>query len=185
MSENLDQSKMLEPRRTFDYLLTCLSEAEEFLGASDFDVSVITTAIETKVEGLQKILAAMEGFSAHLKAQAEPLLQLSRSIARNRDRLRERIVYVMQENGKAEIGGERYRIRLRDSPASLDIQRPANADDAAKWPQYVKISYEWDKTAIKADKIMAKAPADLPGTLKVGHWPEFKLNKPQSLEKKK
>jgi hypothetical protein len=76
----------------------------------------------------------------------------ARAIEAKIERLKERIAYSMAAHDFPVIQGEQFSFRLQ-STKSVEIDEVAARPDAALWqefPEYIKQSFAWDKTAIKS-----------------------------------
>lgn len=182
MTENLEKTQP----KTFAELVNALAALDDEIAAESFDPAQIVGDLRDKVDALQNVISRMEHVGDWLRATAKPILERARQIESNRQNLRTYVAESMKNQNLEKVPGHAYYVRLRESPVSLVLEREPKAEDIVIWPHYVTLEQQmtWNKTAIKED-LLAGMLHGFPAKIVCGVWPEFRLNVPEKLERKK
>jgi hypothetical protein len=99
------------------------------------------------------------------------------TLNREAERLEKRMVWAMQARGFEKIKGIKYSVRVNTSYETEISEKPFHATKVM-FPEYVreKITYSWDKDAIKSDLEAGKCPLAAASITK-NYRPVFKINK--------
>lgn len=194
-----------KPKMTLQDLIALMAVIDQADDLPDIDFEAMLGDLKDKVDDLNYVLLRMETVASFLKDYVAPINKKRASIERARERLRDYVAKSMrgdflpqdQRQRIERIPGNVYFVRLRDNPPALGLKRPATAVDFEKYPNYVKMEriYSWRSDIIKHDlaaghyfdnegKAHPAAECEF-AEITRGCWPEFKLQVPAVLEKKK
>ena len=168
------------------------------LADPSFDPAAFVQELHDKVDAVHSVIGRMETVAGWLKAVAKPLTSKASALMNNRERLRDYVTHALltERACRLELGeslhgvslpGNMFKVRLRESPPALQIDRPATAEDYERFPNFVSMirSYSWNSEKIKHSLQDKTLPDGIPAHLTVGHWPEFVANVPEKLESKR
>lgn len=211
----MTESGVAKTKHTLLDLVSALSKADDELASKDFDPAELVQAVRDKVDAIHAIIGRMNTVAGWLKEVAKPLQSKASALLANKQRLEDYVTHALLTEAASRVGdeaktsdvslpGNAFKVRLRDSPPALQIDRPATVDDYMKYPGYVtrKSVYEWDTDRIRRElkdgnpmpeaevilndqdpiPVITKIP--LPARLTRGHWSEFVANVPDSIEPK-
>lgn len=107
----------------------------------------------TKVDSYKYVLDKLKLEEARLAAEIKSLTAIKKSLVGNHDKLRELMTYHMREQGFKRLPGERYQVSLvsgNEAELSPLLHEPETEDYQKLGEAFVKRSYSWNTTAIKA-----------------------------------
>lgn len=186
-----------QPRQTLLDMMEALSASDDGLASPDFDPHALIENIRDKVDNIAFIVDRMEATAIWLKAVAKPYTARASALLKNRQRLREYVTEILlAERAKLpgdfldeiSIPGNAKRVRLRDNPPALHIDRTATAEDFERYPDFVRLerSYVWNEDVVRSKLYLGEQlPEGIPARLTIGHWCEFIINTPKEIERKK
>lgn len=147
-----------KPRPTLSSILTAMQMFDEAI-VIDFDsAEVVAGDLKDKVDAIKVVIDRLEFQAEWCRQKADPFMKSAYALERNVKRLREYVLYQMQQGEFDTLPGNTYRAQLQNNPPSLELTQPeCSALDYQRYPNYVKQIrfYEWDKTAIK-DALISK-----------------------------
>lgn len=159
----------LPPNDTLATLLERIRARDNALESDDFDPAAALTdrhALEGKVDGYAMVEKELEKHAKALRGDAAAIAERAQKVERKHDRLRKRIAELMR--GPTDdpalrferLPGDRWAIRLYDSPWSIRMQGPPSASDFARHPGLVEMerSYRWRTDVIKEALISGEIP---------------------------
>ncbi len=160
--------------------------------AQDFNPEEIVGDLRDKVDDIKHVLDRLEGQERWCRDRAAPFQKAAQAIARNRERLKNYVVWAMQQEHFQAVPGNEWKARLQDNPASLEMLQPEpTALDYRDYPDYVEPirRYEWKTSAIKealaAGKLTFGEEKKPFAKLNIGQHVRFDINPPAKIEGKK
>lgn len=142
------------PSYTLHQCLTLLEDHEKLV--EKMADPELVPPVETIIENLKDKIDRIYGFRNALDFAADAmdakLKQLKETrdrIESNRKRLDAILVWNMQTHNAEKIPGNEVRAQLQYTKVVEPVTPNPELADAAQWPKFVRIKYEWDKTAIK------------------------------------
>lgn len=141
-----------EPKKpSLNELLMRLTEADDALHEFDFDTELdLLEQGKVKVDNYKYILDKLAVHSLFLQQRIEEYTKARRVVDNSIRRIEKHLVFALQNNGFSQFPGVEWQVRLqRSAPAvELKISEPSAAMKI-KFPDYIRTTYAWDKTAIR------------------------------------
>jgi hypothetical protein len=143
-----------QTNQTFAELIRRLTDDEEVgSNMSDDEYEVLVGNVVDKVDALRTVMSKMEAEAERLCKIKKEFELAQRQVEKNYERLKSYIIHVMSSNNQISLQGEKFKLSYVKCEQIAVIDRPPTEDEyfriAAKWPQAVRRTLEWDKNAIK------------------------------------
>lgn len=119
------------------------SDIDDGVVVDDARLGALAGAIEHKGAGIVHVLAQLDADEMALKAEIDRLTARKRTIAANRERLRDYVKRTMLDNQITKVKAGTFSITVSDGPECVVI------DDESKVPDaFMRVKREPNKTAI-------------------------------------
>ena len=141
----------IEKPKTLAEILAWLDAVDQGLvpEATAEDQAHVGALLTAKIDNTADVDRQLEWDEKRLRDAADQLLDGARKIAARRERISQYIAYHMQAKGFTQLPGELWRAKLNTGiSAAPKSKKPAKAD-VENTPRFVRVKYEWDKTALK------------------------------------
>lgn len=168
-----------EKSLTLNQLLMKLTEADDDLAEFDFTAEAdLIEAGRVKVDNYKYVLDKLEALEAVYDKWLKEYQAAKRTVAANRERLAKHLVAVLQQNGFDRFPGNQFQVAVqRATPAvELKVSEP-NPQLKIKYPDYIRVKYEWDKTAIRDGLKTGDTSAAELAALKETFYARFSIKK--------
>lgn len=134
---------------TLQELLLALGDLDNAQNV-EIDPQTIVEDLKDKVDAIYTVVERLQGESARLAVNADRFKTASKQIEKQAERLKDYVAWNMEQQGFEKLPGINWKIQLQKS-VEVKAEREPVAEDALEFPDLVrrKISYSWDKTAIK------------------------------------
>jgi hypothetical protein len=111
----------------------------------------VLKALPTKVDGCAHYLDSLEDEINRAKDYSKKFADLSKNIKARKDRFEFYLKHSISANGFEKLTGDAFQLSIKKNPPSVITKREADAADSLNYPQFVtsKVSFEWDKKALK------------------------------------
>jgi hypothetical protein len=130
--------------------LALLSEADEAL-TIQVDVAALVATLRDNVDEAKAIKDDLEMMEEHFRAKAEPFLKAARSCKAERERMLGQIKEALLEQYGDRLPGNDWRMQLNSAAEVLELEGLPTRFDYDLYPNYVRLSFEWDKEQIEKD----------------------------------
>lgn len=174
-----DQNQETVPRPTLRQLLAQLQALDDdMIQLSLEDQTELIEAGRVKVDNYKYIIDKLDAQAAYLKAREDEYAQARRVVENNLRRIRDNLVRSMQTFGFDQFAGQTFTVRLAKAPPSVEVSGDCDAAMKIRWPDYVRVKYEWDKTALR-DALKSGSDPDVTNVaaLKENVYPRFSVIK--------
>jgi len=134
---------------------------------------------KAKVDGYKWILDNLEVHKLYMKGRKEAYAKAEKSIEKHIDSILDNMLFALQTNKFEKFTGNEFVVKVYPSTPSVEIKGgDPTASHKIHYDKYVKVKYEWDKTAISsALKVGEDASLAEFASLKRGVHLRFAINK--------
>lgn len=117
----------------------------------EFDPHEIKEALHDKIDAVRAVVGRLKNESARLSEDAEMLEKASRAVERNADRLKQMVLWNMDQQGFEKLPGHLFRAQIITGAPSVKIVEEASAELALAFPEFIerKVTFQWSKAKIK------------------------------------
>lgn len=141
---------------TFEAIIYCLEwndnnpDPQSCLTSEELDI--VVKQLPAKVDGCAQWVDKLTDDAKRAREYARKFTEAARQIEAQAERFLGYVKHAMEKNGFEKMPGDAFQVAVRQNPPSVVTTRSPNADDAlSELERFVKtkITYDWDKTAIK------------------------------------
>ncbi len=136
---------------TLEEILARLSDLDNAQVNVEFDPENIAGELNEKVDAIKIVLDRLQGESARLRVCAEEFARAAKTVENNAERLKEYVLYAMQQNGFEKLPGKLWRLQVQKAAPALVTEYSPTAETMLEMPSFVerKVGYSWNKEQIK------------------------------------
>ncbi len=163
---------------TLGQMLQLLTESDEALvSLTPAQLEQLGAQLAQKVDAYKYVEEKMEAEIARLDSRIKAFQKAKKSLVGAYDRLKDLLAHHMDTKGFPRLPGVDYVACLGHSTSVRLRREYPTAADAVSLPEFVRVSYAWDKKAI-SDALKAESPtaADV-AELVSAPWVTFDVNK--------
>lgn len=116
------------------------------------EIKILMDFMIQKVDGCAQYADTLEDHAARARDYARKFTDIARQCEARYEKFLSYIKQAMERHGFEKLPGDAFQVAIRQNPVAVITYRSPTADDAlSELERYIKtkISYEWDKTAIK------------------------------------
>lgn len=146
-----------KPKPTLAAILAAMQIFDEAV-AVDFDPAEVVGDLRDKVDAIKRVIDRLDFQAEWCRQQAEPFLKAAKALESNVGRLRDYVLYHMQEGLFTELPGNQYRAVLQNNPPSLELLGTGCSKlDFERYPNYVEHvdHFRWKNAEIR-DALISK-----------------------------
>jgi hypothetical protein len=132
-------------KSTLHQLLIYLDQEE----ISEDGVKATIEALTSKVDGCALFESELRAEIDRLKEIVREFHDAQKAAEKRLERFREYLVYTMTVNSFDKVPGELFSLVLIENPPKVEIKGEPSVFDAEAYPDFVRVRYEWNKSAIK------------------------------------
>jgi len=136
-------------------LSVILSKMQEFDDAisSDIDPEKLIGDLRGKVDAINHVINEMESRAGYWKAQADRITTQRVAIENNIKRLKQYVLFQMQQSGFDSLPGNDWRIKRQRNKPTVETTREPTAHDVLLGGKndlirVIPTTYQWDKNAL-------------------------------------
>lgn len=162
---------------TAQMLSVCSAIDEGLLTLTDEQHQMLTDQLRSKPDSLRYVVDELTDQAKRHRDYAREHMESARVAEAHAERLKNYLAWAMRRFGFEKLTGEQWQISLRKSER-IDVVGEADETAAQHAPEFVrtKVSYEWNKAAIK-DAVKSGTYPLANAQLTEHYSPQFKANK--------
>jgi hypothetical protein len=150
------ETQLINENRSLNGLLTVISLVDE--GMIELPQSILVEtigSIKDKVDGIQEILSRMKSEQERLKIEAEHFTQRRRELENAEKRLKDYVVFCLENGGSEKLQGNRYTLTLQKRETlkarpNIELGSDLYMELNMLRPGTVKREYSFDAHQLKA-----------------------------------
>lgn len=163
---------------TLGQILKLLTESDSALVNLDAQqLEQLGTMLADKVDAYKYVQEKIEAEVARLDARIKEFQQAKKSVTKAYERLKELLAFHMKSKGFPRLPGMDYVARLGSSKSVKMRRDDVSSLDVLNYTGFVRVKYEWDKTAIKAALENKDPKAAEIAEIVESPWVTFDVNK--------
>lgn len=140
---------VIEKPATLNALLMALTEADNALEEIDLDQQIdLLESGKVKVDSYKYVIDKLEQQERYLFEREKEYAAAKKQVQNAQKRIKEHLVFVLQNNGFEKFTGHEYTVSLRKARPSVIIKADANASLKMKFRDLIETKYEWKKSAV-------------------------------------
>jgi hypothetical protein len=137
----------LESPKTLADILAWLDQVDQGLVvATPEEHAAVGALLVAKIDNTKGVIDELEFQAERLRKAAKELSDGARQVANRVDRIKGYIAHHMQANGFPQLPGECWKVKLTTG-LGVEPKRDAGERDD---PRFIRVKYEWNKSALKA-----------------------------------
>lgn len=125
-----------------------MADLDDAILDADFDPSEFEGLLTTKIDSIGGLLDEWEERAEGLKAAAKKRTEKAKRWEAKRERLLGYVQMCMERDGFDKLPGKEYAAKLTSSETLVSLKEP-DALIRSKFPDLVRVKYEWNKTPAK------------------------------------
>lgn len=153
--ENLESASLKD-------VLTLMSLSDEGAIELTFDeMKALAHRVKSKADGYHDIDEELEAQDRRLTIRIEDFTRERRRVRKDRDNLKKLLLWNMQQNGLSQLPGNDYVVKRRKNPPKVVAKAECDNRMKIKFPNLVRVKYEWALTEVKKVLKTAKPEDDI------------------------